>query len=151
METFTEKHLATGHCIVLSDSHQRTLKYLQAIALGKPCVSHIWVKDSCLTVSINTFMEIINIKPLLKRNYKSLVLKRDLFSFMSENLECWKYSLYMPEDFTRQSFCTQKVYRCLVRVKTLKPFVKRRACFTSYIWAKLSCFTKGTWICISYV
>ncbi|ELU05991.1 hypothetical protein CAPTEDRAFT_19900 [Capitella teleta] len=34
-------------CLLISDSHQRSLKYFYSLAGGVPCVSHIWVRDCC--------------------------------------------------------------------------------------------------------
>ena len=38
-------------CFLVSDSHQRTQKYLHCLAAGVPCVSHLWLRDCCNTVS----------------------------------------------------------------------------------------------------
>ncbi|KAK3595177.1 hypothetical protein CHS0354_002777 [Potamilus streckersoni] len=37
----------SSHCYLLSSTYQRTIKYLQCLAAGVPCVSHLWIIDSC--------------------------------------------------------------------------------------------------------
>ncbi|XP_041368537.1 TP53-binding protein 1-like [Gigantopelta aegis] len=34
-------------CYLISDTYQRTIKYIQCLAAGIPCVSHLWVRESC--------------------------------------------------------------------------------------------------------
>ncbi|RLV84368.1 hypothetical protein DV515_00016297 [Chloebia gouldiae] len=38
---------AAYQCLLIADQHCRTQKYLLCLARGIPCVSHIWVHDSC--------------------------------------------------------------------------------------------------------
>ncbi|NXY47363.1 TP53B protein, partial [Ceuthmochares aereus] len=38
---------AAYQCLLIADQHCRTRKYLLCLARGIPCVSHIWVHDSC--------------------------------------------------------------------------------------------------------
>uniref|UniRef100_A0A8C2SLE4 TP53-binding protein 1 n=1 Tax=Coturnix japonica TaxID=93934 RepID=A0A8C2SLE4_COTJA len=38
---------AAYQCLLIADQHCRTRKYLLCLARGIPCVSHIWVYDSC--------------------------------------------------------------------------------------------------------
>ncbi|KAL3866886.1 hypothetical protein ACJMK2_044138 [Sinanodonta woodiana] len=37
----------SNHCYLLSSMYQKTIKYLQCLAAGVPCVSHLWIIDSC--------------------------------------------------------------------------------------------------------
>ncbi|XP_013401840.1 uncharacterized protein LOC106167315 isoform X2 [Lingula anatina] len=39
-------HAAQQVCLI-SSAHQRTIKYLQCLAACIPCVSHVWIRDSC--------------------------------------------------------------------------------------------------------
>ncbi|GAB1600737.1 uncharacterized protein LOC115210622 isoform X2 [Argonauta hians] len=34
-------------CFVVSSSYQRTVKYLEGLAAGIPCISHLWIRDCC--------------------------------------------------------------------------------------------------------
>lgn len=34
-------------CLLIADQHCRTRKYFLCLASGIPCVSHVWVHDSC--------------------------------------------------------------------------------------------------------
>ncbi|XP_054069983.1 TP53-binding protein 1 isoform X5 [Rissa tridactyla] len=48
MEDFNETQCnAAYQCLLIADQHCRTRKYLLCLARGIPCVSHIWVHDSC--------------------------------------------------------------------------------------------------------
>ncbi|KAH3837070.1 hypothetical protein DPMN_110448 [Dreissena polymorpha] len=48
VEDLTEELMSSGRRVVLlSSTYQRTLKYLQCLAGGVPCISHMWVVDSC--------------------------------------------------------------------------------------------------------
>ncbi|KAM6980615.1 TP53-binding protein 1 [Aplochiton taeniatus] len=42
-----EQCKAAYQSLLIADQHCRTRKYLQCVASGVPCVSHIWVKDCC--------------------------------------------------------------------------------------------------------
>ncbi|ETE71198.1 Tumor suppressor p53-binding protein 1, partial [Ophiophagus hannah] len=39
---------AAYECLLIADQHCRTRKYFLCLARGIPCVSHMWVHDSCL-------------------------------------------------------------------------------------------------------
>ncbi|KAM6308546.1 TP53-binding protein 1 [Aegotheles albertisi] len=48
LEDFNETQCnAAYQCLLIADQHCRTRKYLLCLARGIPCVSHIWVQDSC--------------------------------------------------------------------------------------------------------
>ncbi|XP_042659816.1 TP53-binding protein 1 isoform X2 [Tyto alba] len=48
LEDFNETQCnAAYQCLLIADQHCRTRKYLLCLAGGIPCVSHIWVHDSC--------------------------------------------------------------------------------------------------------
>ncbi|PKU40694.1 tumor suppressor p53-binding protein 1 [Limosa lapponica baueri] len=48
LEDFNETQCnAAYQCLLIADQHCRTRKYLLCLARGIPCVSHIWVHDSC--------------------------------------------------------------------------------------------------------
>ncbi|XP_050165008.1 TP53-binding protein 1 isoform X2 [Myiozetetes cayanensis] len=48
LEDFNETQCnAAYQCLLIADQHCRTRKYLLCLASGIPCVSHIWVHDSC--------------------------------------------------------------------------------------------------------
>ncbi|XP_071610044.1 TP53-binding protein 1 isoform X2 [Heliangelus exortis] len=48
LEDFNETQCNTAYqCLLIADQHCRTRKYLLCLARGIPCVSHIWVHDSC--------------------------------------------------------------------------------------------------------
>uniref|UniRef100_A0A8C0G8D0 BRCT domain-containing protein n=1 Tax=Chelonoidis abingdonii TaxID=106734 RepID=A0A8C0G8D0_CHEAB len=38
---------AAYQCLLIADQHCRTRKYFLCLASGIPCVSHVWVRDSC--------------------------------------------------------------------------------------------------------
>ncbi|NWT17778.1 TP53B protein, partial [Vireo altiloquus] len=48
LEDFNETQCnAAYQCLLIADQHCQTRKYLLCLARGIPCVSHIWVHDSC--------------------------------------------------------------------------------------------------------
>ncbi|NXC29425.1 TP53B protein, partial [Campylorhamphus procurvoides] len=48
LEDFNETQCKAAYqCLLIADQHCRTRKYLLCLARGIPCVSHIWVHDSC--------------------------------------------------------------------------------------------------------
>ncbi|KAM6409874.1 TP53-binding protein 1 [Rhynochetos jubatus] len=48
LEDFNETQCSAAYeCLLIADQHCRTRKYLLCLARGIPCVSHIWVHDSC--------------------------------------------------------------------------------------------------------
>ncbi|XP_065590259.1 TP53-binding protein 1 [Cyrtonyx montezumae] len=48
LEDFNETQCnAAYQCLLIADQHCRTRKYLLCLARGIPCVSHVWVYDSC--------------------------------------------------------------------------------------------------------
>ncbi|NWX53435.1 TP53B protein, partial [Promerops cafer] len=48
LEDFNETQCNVAYqCLLIADQHCRTQKYLLCLARGIPCVSHIWVHDSC--------------------------------------------------------------------------------------------------------
>ncbi|NXQ10636.1 TP53B protein, partial [Peucedramus taeniatus] len=48
LEDFNETQCnAAYQCLLIADQHCRTQKYLLCLARGIPCVSHVWVHDSC--------------------------------------------------------------------------------------------------------
>ncbi|NXH14089.1 TP53B protein, partial [Bucco capensis] len=48
LEDFNETQCnAAYQCLLIADQHCRTRKYLLCLARGIPCVSHLWVHDSC--------------------------------------------------------------------------------------------------------
>ncbi|XP_056356076.1 TP53-binding protein 1 isoform X2 [Oenanthe melanoleuca] len=48
LEDFNETQCNAAYkCLLIADQHCRTRKYLLCLARGIPCVSHIWVHDSC--------------------------------------------------------------------------------------------------------
>ncbi|NXA08605.1 TP53B protein, partial [Sapayoa aenigma] len=48
LEDFNETQCnAAYQCLLIADRHCQTRKYLLCLARGIPCVSHIWVHDSC--------------------------------------------------------------------------------------------------------
>ncbi|KFQ22108.1 Tumor suppressor p53-binding protein 1, partial [Mesitornis unicolor] len=48
LEDFNETQCSAAfQCLLIADQHCRTRKYLLCLARGIPCVSHIWVHDSC--------------------------------------------------------------------------------------------------------
>lgn len=47
LSTFTQSQISGAECFLISHTHQRTQKYFQSLASGIPCVSHMWINDSC--------------------------------------------------------------------------------------------------------
>uniref|UniRef100_A0A452S6W3 TP53-binding protein 1 n=1 Tax=Ursus americanus TaxID=9643 RepID=A0A452S6W3_URSAM len=48
LEDFNEAQCNTAYqCLLIADQHCRTRKYFLCLASGIPCVSHVWVHDSC--------------------------------------------------------------------------------------------------------
>ncbi|KAK2524459.1 Tp53bp1 [Columba guinea] len=46
---------AAYQCLLIADQHCRTRKYLLCLARGIPCVSHVWVRDSCHANQLQNF------------------------------------------------------------------------------------------------
>ncbi|XP_070619649.1 TP53-binding protein 1 isoform X1 [Erythrolamprus reginae] len=50
LEDFNESQCSAAYeCLLIADQHCRTRKYFLCLARGIPCVSHMWVHDSCLS------------------------------------------------------------------------------------------------------
>ena len=47
LSSFTQSQISAADCFLISHAHQRTQKYFQSLASGIPCVSHMWINDSC--------------------------------------------------------------------------------------------------------
>ena len=47
LSSFTQSQISGAECFLISHTHQRTQKYFQSLACGIPCVSHVWINDSC--------------------------------------------------------------------------------------------------------
>ncbi|XP_023370010.1 TP53-binding protein 1 isoform X2 [Otolemur garnettii] len=48
LEDFNEAQCNSAYqCLLIADQHCRTRKYFLCLASGIPCVSHVWVHDSC--------------------------------------------------------------------------------------------------------
>ncbi|KAM6425794.1 TP53-binding protein 1 [Liasis olivaceus] len=48
LEDFNESQCSAAYqCLLIADQHCRTRKYFLCLARGIPCVSHMWVHDSC--------------------------------------------------------------------------------------------------------
>ncbi|XP_043845133.1 TP53-binding protein 1 isoform X1 [Dromiciops gliroides] len=48
LEDFNEAQCNVAYqCLLIADQHCRTRKYFLCLASGIPCVSHVWVHDSC--------------------------------------------------------------------------------------------------------
>ena len=47
LSSFTQSQISSAECFLISHTHQRTQKYFQSLASGIPCVSHMWINDSC--------------------------------------------------------------------------------------------------------
>ena len=47
LSSFTQSQISGAECFLISNRHQRTQKYFQSLASGIPCVSHMWIHDSC--------------------------------------------------------------------------------------------------------
>ncbi|XP_067871653.1 TP53-binding protein 1 isoform X2 [Heterodontus francisci] len=46
---------AAFQCVLIADQHCRTKKYFLCIASGVPCVSNLWVRDSCLSNQLQPY------------------------------------------------------------------------------------------------
>ncbi|XP_043933470.1 TP53-binding protein 1 isoform X2 [Protopterus annectens] len=56
LQEFNETQCKTAHqCLLIADQHCRTRKYFLCLASGIPCVSHFWVRDSCLSNELQNF------------------------------------------------------------------------------------------------
>ncbi|KAM3925533.1 TP53-binding protein 1 isoform 2-T3 [Leptodactylus fuscus] len=56
LSSFSEALSKTGtKCLLIADQHCRTKKYFLCLASGIPCVSHIWVQDSCHSNELQSF------------------------------------------------------------------------------------------------
>ncbi|XP_065703149.1 TP53-binding protein 1 isoform X4 [Patagioenas fasciata] len=56
LEDFNETQCnAAYQCLLIADQHCRTRKYLLCLARGIPCVSHVWVRDSCHANQLQNF------------------------------------------------------------------------------------------------
>ncbi|XP_069839959.1 TP53-binding protein 1 isoform X2 [Dendropsophus ebraccatus] len=56
LSSFSEALSKTGtKCLLIADQHCRTRKYFLCLASGIPCVSHIWVQDSCHSNELQNF------------------------------------------------------------------------------------------------
>lgn len=47
LSSFPQSQISGAECFLVSNKHQRTQKYFQSLASGIPCVSHMWINDSC--------------------------------------------------------------------------------------------------------
>lgn len=47
LSSFSQSQISSTECFLISHTHQRTQKYFQSLASGIPCVSHMWINDSC--------------------------------------------------------------------------------------------------------
>ncbi|NP_001082071.1 tumor protein p53 binding protein 1 S homeolog [Xenopus laevis] len=56
LEDFNEAQCKAAYqCILIADQHCRTRKYFLCLASGIPCVSHVWVHDSCHANELQNF------------------------------------------------------------------------------------------------
>uniref|UniRef100_A0A8C5Q2U4 TP53-binding protein 1 n=1 Tax=Leptobrachium leishanense TaxID=445787 RepID=A0A8C5Q2U4_9ANUR len=56
LEEFNEAQCnAAYQCLLIADQHCRTRKYFLCLASGIPCVSHVWVQDSCHANELQNF------------------------------------------------------------------------------------------------
>ncbi|XP_073424685.1 TP53-binding protein 1 isoform X2 [Dendrobates tinctorius] len=56
LASFSEALSKTGtKCLLIANQHCRTQKYFLCLASGIPCVSHIWVQDSCHSNEMQNF------------------------------------------------------------------------------------------------
>ncbi|KAM4675361.1 TP53-binding protein 1 isoform 2-T2 [Discoglossus pictus] len=56
LENFNEAQCnAAYQCLLIADQHCRTRKYFLCLASGIPCVSHVWVHDSCHANELQNF------------------------------------------------------------------------------------------------
>lgn len=47
LSSFPQSQISGAECFLISNRHQRTQKFFQSLASGIPCVSHMWINDSC--------------------------------------------------------------------------------------------------------
>ncbi|XP_053573707.1 TP53-binding protein 1 isoform X1 [Bombina bombina] len=56
LENFNEAQCKAAYqCLLIADQHCRTRKYFLCLASGIPCVSHVWVHDSCHANELQSF------------------------------------------------------------------------------------------------
>ncbi|KAM8972289.1 TP53-binding protein 1 [Pelodytes ibericus] len=56
LDNFNEAQCnAAYQCLLIADQHCRTQKYFLCLASGIPCVSHVWVHDSCHANELQSF------------------------------------------------------------------------------------------------
>ncbi|OCT89674.1 TP53-binding protein 1 isoform X2 [Xenopus laevis] len=56
LEDFNDAQCKAAYqCILIADQHCRTRKYFLCLASGIPCVSHMWVHDSCHANELQSF------------------------------------------------------------------------------------------------
>eukprot|EP00079_Xenopus_tropicalis_P015248 XP_004912689.1 PREDICTED: tumor suppressor p53-binding protein 1 isoform X2 [Xenopus tropicalis] len=56
LEDFNDAQCKAAYqCVLVADQHCRTRKYFLCLASGIPCVSHIWVRDSCHANELQNF------------------------------------------------------------------------------------------------
>ncbi|XP_069481255.1 TP53-binding protein 1 isoform X3 [Ambystoma mexicanum] len=56
LEDYNEAQCKAAYqCLLISDEQCRTRKYFLCLASGIPCVSHVWVNDSCLENQLQNF------------------------------------------------------------------------------------------------
>ncbi|XP_059801940.1 TP53-binding protein 1 isoform X1 [Hypanus sabinus] len=56
LQDFNEAQCKAAYqCVLIADQHCRTKKYLLCIASGVPCVSNLWVRDSCLSNQLQPY------------------------------------------------------------------------------------------------
>nr|XP_033775971.1 TP53-binding protein 1 isoform X2 [Geotrypetes seraphini] len=56
LEDFNEAQCKAAYkCFLIADQHCRTRKYFLCLASGIPCVSHVWVNDSCHANQLQNF------------------------------------------------------------------------------------------------
>ncbi|XP_078063614.1 TP53-binding protein 1-like isoform X2 [Mustelus asterias] len=56
LQDFNEAQCKAAYqCVLIADQHCRTKKYFLCIASGVPCVSNLWVRDSCLANQLQPY------------------------------------------------------------------------------------------------
>ncbi|XP_069758595.1 TP53-binding protein 1 isoform X3 [Narcine bancroftii] len=56
LQDFNEAQCKAAYqCVLIADQHCRTKKYFLCIASGMPCVSNLWVRDSCLANQLQPY------------------------------------------------------------------------------------------------
>ncbi|XP_067829601.1 TP53-binding protein 1 isoform X2 [Heptranchias perlo] len=56
LQDFNEAQCKAAYqCVLIADQHCRTKKYFLCIASGVPCVSNLWVRDSCLSNQLQPY------------------------------------------------------------------------------------------------